>query len=88
MTVCGEAENGAIAVEKVRDLRPDVFILDLQMRVMNGLEAAREISHRSADRHGYADYALLGATDSGGQGRRHRRGAFQDRGGSGGLWLS
>jgi DNA-binding NarL/FixJ family response regulator len=44
MTVCGEAENGAIAVEKVRELRPDVVILDLQMPVMNGLEAARAIA--------------------------------------------
>jgi DNA-binding NarL/FixJ family response regulator len=44
MTVCGEAENGAIAVEKVRELRPDVVILDLQMPVMNGLQAARAIA--------------------------------------------
>ena len=43
--VCGEAENGKVAVEKVRELHPDVVILDLQMPVMNGLEAAREISH-------------------------------------------
>ncbi len=41
--VCGEAENGKIAVEKVKDLRPDVVVLDLQMPVMNGLEAAKEI---------------------------------------------
>jgi DNA-binding NarL/FixJ family response regulator len=31
-------------VEKVRELRPDVVILDLQMPVMNGLEAARAIA--------------------------------------------
>ena len=41
--VCGEAENGKIAVEKVKDLHPDVVVLDLQMPVMNGLEAAKEI---------------------------------------------
>lgn len=41
--VCGEAENGEIAIEKVKTLRPDVVILDLQMPVMNGLEAAKEI---------------------------------------------
>jgi len=45
--VCGEAENGKIAVEKVEELHPDVVILDLQMPVMNGLEAARQISDRS-----------------------------------------
>src|SRR5579862_2661549 len=42
--VCGEAENGAVAVERVKALKPDVVILDLSMPVKNGLEAAREIS--------------------------------------------
>jgi two-component system response regulator NreC len=42
--VCGEAENGKVAVEKVKELHPDVVILDLQMPVMNGLEAAGQIN--------------------------------------------
>ena len=42
--VCGEAENGRVAVEKVKELHPDVVILDLQMPVMNGFEAADRIS--------------------------------------------
>jgi len=42
--VCGEAENGRLAVEKVQQLHPDVVVLDLQMPVMNGLEAARQIT--------------------------------------------
>jgi two-component system, chemotaxis family, protein-glutamate methylesterase/glutaminase len=42
--VCGEAENGRVAIEKVRQLHPDVVILDWQMPVMNGIDAAREIT--------------------------------------------
>ncbi len=41
--VCGEAENGEVAVEKVKELHPDVVILDFQMPGMNGIEAARQI---------------------------------------------
>lgn len=39
--VCGEAVNGRDAVEKARELRPDLIVLDFSMPVMNGLEAAR-----------------------------------------------
>jgi DNA-binding NarL/FixJ family response regulator len=42
-SVCGEAENGQIAVEKVSQLTPDLVILDWQMPVMGGLDAARQI---------------------------------------------
>jgi DNA-binding NarL/FixJ family response regulator len=41
--VCGEAENGREAVDKVLNLHPDLVILDLSMPVLNGIEAAREI---------------------------------------------
>jgi len=41
--ICGEAENGAVALEMVRKFHPDVVILDLHMPVMGGLEAAPQI---------------------------------------------
>ena len=42
--VCGEAENGLVAIAMVKALKPRAIILDLSMPVMNGLEAAREIA--------------------------------------------
>jgi DNA-binding NarL/FixJ family response regulator len=39
-----EAENGRIAVDMSQKQRPDVVVLDLVMPVMNGIEAAYEIS--------------------------------------------
>ena len=39
--ICGEADNGRDAIEKAKQLRPDLIIMDLSMPVMNGLEAAR-----------------------------------------------
>src|SRR5206468_12610477 len=39
----GEAWDGQEAVRRVRDLVPDVGVLDLAMPLLNGLEAAREI---------------------------------------------
>lgn len=41
--VVGEAENGAEAVDKFRDLRPDVVIMDIVMPDMDGLEALERI---------------------------------------------
>jgi YesN/AraC family two-component response regulator len=38
--IVGEAENGREALEKARELKPDLVILDLAMPVMNGLDAA------------------------------------------------
>ena len=41
--VVGECEDGAQAVEAVRRLRPDVVLMDVRMRGMNGPEATRRI---------------------------------------------
>src|SRR5260370_9026584 len=41
--VVGEATNGKEAVEKAKQLKPDVSILDISMPALDGLEAARQI---------------------------------------------
>jgi len=41
--VCGEAADGQEAIDRTRELRPDVIIMDLSMPRMSGLEATREI---------------------------------------------
>jgi two-component system chemotaxis response regulator CheY len=47
-TVIGEAENGAVAVEKYMELTPDLVIMDITMPEMDGLQAVREIKKRDA----------------------------------------
>jgi DNA-binding NarL/FixJ family response regulator len=41
--VCAEVTNGRAAVEKAKQLKPDLVILDIGMPVLNGLEATRLI---------------------------------------------
>ena len=41
--VVGQASDGEEAVAKVRDLQPEVVIMDILMPVKNGIEACREI---------------------------------------------
>jgi len=45
--VIGEASDGAEAVEKAKDLSPDVMVLDVTMPRMNGLEACRVLRRQS-----------------------------------------
>jgi DNA-binding NarL/FixJ family response regulator len=47
--VVGEASDGAEAVEKAKDLTPDVMVLDVTMPRMNGLEACRLLRRQSPD---------------------------------------
>ncbi len=41
--VCGEAASGREAVEKARQLKPDIAVLDFAMPELNGAEATRQI---------------------------------------------
>jgi two-component system chemotaxis response regulator CheY len=42
-TVVGEAANGLEAVEKYKDLKPDLTTMDIVMPFKSGIEATREI---------------------------------------------
>lgn len=42
--VCGESTNGKEAIAAVVALKPDVVVLDISMPVMNGLDAASQIT--------------------------------------------
>jgi len=47
--ICGEAINGQDAVDKARSLRPDLVILDINMPILNGLAAVRQILRNSPE---------------------------------------
>jgi len=41
--VCGEAANGLEAIDRARQLKPDLIIMDITMPVVDGFKAARLI---------------------------------------------
>jgi len=43
MQLCGEARDGKEAIDKVIELKPDIVLMDINMPVMNGTQAAYEI---------------------------------------------
>lgn len=47
--VCGEAIDGRQAVDKTRELKPDIVILDIGMPNLNGLDATRQILRNNPD---------------------------------------
>ena len=49
MEVVGEASSGDEAVDRVRELKPDIVVMDLAMPGSNGLEATRRISALELD---------------------------------------
>jgi DNA-binding NarL/FixJ family response regulator len=51
--VCGEAGDGQEAIDRTKQLRPDVVILDISMPVLSGFAAARAIKEF------YPDTAIL-----------------------------
>ncbi len=47
--VVGEAENGAIAVEKYGELNPDLVLMDITMPEMDGINALKAIKAKNPD---------------------------------------
>ncbi|UMZ75043.1 response regulator [Natranaerofaba carboxydovora] len=46
IAVCGEAKNGKEVVEKVNLLKPDVVLLDINMPLLSGVDATKEIKQK------------------------------------------
>ena len=49
ITVVGEADNGQEAINLVEESDPDVVVMDVEMPVLNGIDATREIRARFPD---------------------------------------
>ncbi len=47
--VVGEAENGAQAVEKYKELKPNLVVMDITMPEMDGIQAAKAIKSEDAN---------------------------------------
>ncbi|EOC99717.1 response regulator [Caldisalinibacter kiritimatiensis] len=47
--VVGEADNGAKAIEKYKELNPDLVIMDITMPEVDGIQAVKEIKKINSD---------------------------------------
>jgi len=64
--VAGEGSNGAEAIDRVDELRPDIVLMDMNMPVMNGADATRTIKERHPEIQvlaltAFADMSLVAA---------------------------
>ncbi|MBB5336567.1 response regulator [Pectinatus brassicae] len=47
--IVGEAENGAVALAKYQELKPDLVTMDITMPEMDGITAVKEIKKTNPD---------------------------------------
>jgi PAS domain S-box-containing protein len=66
------ADNGKVAVETLRTLRVDLVLMDVQMPVMDGLEASREIRREEAGAGGGRRVPIVATTAHAMDGDRER----------------
>ena len=64
LEVVGEARDGQEAIERCRELHPDLVLMDVSMPRMNGLEATRKLKAQSPETSvliltAHADQSLL-----------------------------
>ena len=84
MEVVGEAEDGRSAIDLVRQLCPDVVVMDIGMADMNGLEATRQIKQKFASvkvlvLSTYVDRRyVLGMFEAGADGYVAKAGAYDE----------
>lgn len=49
VTVVGEAENGADAIQKAAQLQPDVVLMDVRMPILDGVAATKKLTENHPD---------------------------------------
>lgn len=47
--VVGQASNGVETIERVKELKPDVLLLDINMPIMNGIKALKKLKEDGID---------------------------------------
>jgi DNA-binding NarL/FixJ family response regulator len=84
MTVVAEAETGESAVEKARDEKPDVIVMDILLPGMNGIETTRKIRNERPDvkvlalSNHFGDSLVQAILDAGGMGYVRKSKAFEE----------
>ena len=62
--VAGEAENGAKAVEKYAELKPDLVLMDITMPEMDGIQALKAIKSSDISFALWVPFPLPGAPNN------------------------
>jgi len=82
--VVGEASNGADGIELAESVRPEIAIVDIGLRDMNGIEATRAIQKRAPDTRVIAlsmlsdTSSVTGMLAAGARGYLVKSGAFEE----------